>query len=74
MVALSDAEGIRSFIHLPIKQDGEIFGVFNVSFTTVRAFGERELRLFTALAQRAALAVTKARHFDAEQRRADQFR
>ena len=34
----------------------------------------REQRLFTALAQRAALAVQNAQHFAEEQRRAEQFR
>ena len=70
---LALAEGIRSFMHLPIKLDSEVFGVFNVSFTTPRGFGEREQRLFTALAQRAAIAVQNASHFDAEHRRAEQF-
>ena len=67
------AEGVRSFLHLPIRLDNEVFGVFNVSFITPRAFGEREQRLFTALAQRATLAVENARYFDAERRRAEQF-
>jgi ligand-binding sensor domain-containing protein/signal transduction histidine kinase len=53
---------------------GEVFGVFNVCYNEPRAFGEREQRLFTALAQRAALAVQTAQHFAAEQRRAEQFR
>ena len=71
--AFALAEGIRSFMHLPIRLDSEVFGVFNVSFTEARGFGEREQRLFTALAQRAAIAVENASHFDAEHRRAEQF-
>ncbi len=74
-------EGIRSFMHIPIRlategsaQHGEVFGVFNVCYDEPRAFGDREQRLFTALAQRAALAVQNAQHFAAEQRRAEQFR
>jgi len=67
-------EGIRSFMHLPIRLDQEVFGVFNVCYDEERAFGERERRLFTALAQRAALAVQNAQHFAREQRRAEQFR
>ena len=42
VVALALAEGIRSFMHLPIKLDSGVFGVFNVSFTQPRGFGERE--------------------------------
>ncbi len=67
-------EGIRSFMHIPIRLDGEVFGVFTVCYDELRAFGGREQRLFTALAQRAALAVQNAQHFAAEQRRAEQFR
>lgn len=67
-------EGIRSFMHLPIRLEGAVFGVFTVCYKETRAFGAREQRLFTALAQRAALAVQKAQYLAAEQRRAEQFR
>ncbi len=81
-------EGVRSFMHIPIRlagdgsappgadstQHGEMFGIFTVCYDEPRAFGDREQRLFTALAQRAALAVQNAQHFAAEQRRAEQFR
>ncbi|MBL7200563.1 MAG: GAF domain-containing protein [Anaerolineae bacterium] len=62
-----DAEGIRSFMHLPIKIDSEVFGVFNVSFLEPHAFSKDEGRLFLALAQRAALAIEKARLYDQAQ-------
>jgi nitrate/nitrite-specific signal transduction histidine kinase len=67
------AEGIRSFMFLPIKLEGDVFGVFGVNFTKPRAFGQDEQRLFTALAQRAALAIENAQLFKDEQRRAEQF-
>lgn len=54
------AEGVRSFMHIPIKVKGEVFGVFNVNYTNPHAFGADEQRLFTALAQRAALAIENA--------------
>jgi nitrate/nitrite-specific signal transduction histidine kinase len=57
---VTQAEGIRSFMHTPIEIGGQIFGVFNVSYTQPRAFGEDERRLFAALAQRAALAIENA--------------
>ncbi len=66
LAALLD-EGVRSCMHLPIRLDREIFGVFSVCYTTTRAFGDREQRLFTALAQRAALAVQKARLYEEAQ-------
>ncbi len=80
-------KGVRSFMHIPSGwqseggavgeggvSHGEVYGVFTVAYDTSRAFGEREQRLFTALAQRAALAVQNAQSFAAEQRRAEQFR
>ncbi len=69
----AQAEDVRSLMHLPIKIGEQVFGVFNVSYTQPRAFGAAEQQLFTALAQRAALAIQGASHFDAEQRRAEQF-
>lgn len=68
------SEGIRSFMLIPIKVGGEVFGVFNVSFTQPHAFGEGDLRLFTSLVQRAADAIENARLFEGEQRRSEQFR
>lgn len=56
--------GIRSFMHLPVKIKSEIFGVFNVSYTKPRAFGEDEQRLFMALAQRAGLAIENAQLYE----------
>ncbi len=67
------AEGIRSFMFIPIELGSQVFGVFNVNFTKPRAFGQDEQRLFTALAQRAALAIENAQLFKDEQRRAEQF-
>jgi nitrate/nitrite-specific signal transduction histidine kinase len=62
-----DAEGIRSFMHLPIQLDDEFFGIFNVSFTKPHAFGRDELRLFSSLAQRAALAIDNAQLYEQTQ-------
>ena len=62
-----DSEGIRSYMHLPIKTGGEVFGIFDVSFTEPHAFGQDEQRLFTALAQRAALVIEKAQLYEQAQ-------
>jgi GAF domain-containing protein len=51
--------GIRSLVSVPIKLEGEVFGVFNVNSATPRAMGADEQRL--ALAQRAAIAIRNAR-------------
>jgi len=58
---ITGPEGIRSFMHFPIRVGAQVFGVFNVSFLAPRAFGPEERRLFEALAQRAALAIENAR-------------
>jgi signal transduction histidine kinase len=60
-VQIALADGVRSFMHLPIQIDGQTFGVFNVSFTEPHAFGQDEQRLFLALVQRASLAIENAR-------------
>jgi len=69
---VTDAEGIRSFMHLPLQLNGEIFGVFNVSYVQPRVFDEEEQRLFAGLAQRAALAIENARLYHAAEMRADE--
>ena len=64
---ITEPEGIRSFIHVPIKIGGQVFGVFNVDYLQPRAFGGEELRLFMALAQRAALAIENAQLYERAQ-------
>jgi transcriptional regulator with GAF, ATPase, and Fis domain len=46
---ITDAENIRSFIHVPIKVGGKIFGVFNVDYLQPRSFSEEDQRLINAL-------------------------
>jgi len=64
---ITDPEGIRSFMHVPIKTGGQIFGVFNVNYHRPRAFGETEQRLLIALAQRASLAIENAQLYEQAQ-------
>jgi signal transduction histidine kinase len=63
-------EGIRSFMHLPIKIGDDVFGVFSAIYTKLHTFGEDDLRLFTALAGRAALAIENARLYEQAQQMA----
>ena len=58
------SERIMSFMLLPILINDEIFGIFHVSFTERHAFWRDEVRLFTALAQRAALHLENARLYE----------
>jgi signal transduction histidine kinase len=53
-------ERIRSFMHVPIIVDDEVFGIFNVSYTEPQAFEDEDLRLVLALAQRGASAIKNA--------------
>ena len=58
------AEGIHSWMLLPIYIQEQFFGVFNVCSTRSQAFGERDRRLFQALVQRACLAIENARLYE----------
>jgi signal transduction histidine kinase len=64
---ITDPENIRSFMHVPIEIKGQIFGVFNADYAEPRAFGQDEVRLFTSLAQRAALAIQNAQLYEQAQ-------
>jgi signal transduction histidine kinase len=65
-----DSEGIRSLLHVPIRVDGTVFGVFGVNYREPRRFTGQEERLLLALAQRAALAIENARLFERAQGKA----
>ncbi len=66
-VKFAEDEGIRSFMFSPITIGEEVLGVFNVSFEKPHAAGEGELRLFQALAQRAALQIENAHLYEQSQ-------
>jgi PAS domain S-box-containing protein len=61
---------IRSLVSVPIKLEGEVFGVFNLNSATPRSLVTDEQKLIDALAQRAAMAIRNARlHEESEERR-----
>jgi len=64
---ITEPEGIRSFMQVPITVGGEVFGVFSADYVQPRAFGDEERRLFVALAQRAALAIDTAQLYEQSQ-------
>jgi signal transduction histidine kinase/ligand-binding sensor domain-containing protein len=64
---VTEPEGIRSLMHVPLEIGGRMFGVFNVDYVQPRVFGEDEVRLFTSLAQRAALAIENAQLYEQSQ-------
>ena len=58
------AEGIRSFVHLPIVVDHKVVGVFNVGFTRPNLMGDDALRLFSALTHRASISIANMELFE----------
>jgi GAF domain-containing protein len=66
---ITDAEGIRSLLHVPIKVNGEVFGVFGVNYRQPRTLAGDEERVLLALAHRAAVAIENARLFAESQQR-----
>jgi PAS domain S-box-containing protein len=65
---ITDREQIRSLLHVPITVGDEVFGVFGINYCQPRRFNGDELRLLTALAQRAALAISNARLYEQTER------
>jgi signal transduction histidine kinase len=66
---ITDEEGIRSLLHVPIKVNGEVFGVFGVNYRQPRTLAGDEERVLLALAHRAAVAIENARVFAESQQR-----
>jgi len=58
------AEGIRSFVHLPIIVDHRVAGVFNVSFTRPNLIGDDTMKLFSALTHRASISIANMELFE----------
>ena len=58
------AEGIRSFVHLPIVVDHKVVAVFNVSFTKPSLMGDDTMRLFSALTHRASISIANMELFE----------
>jgi signal transduction histidine kinase len=59
---------------VPLKTKDTVIGVLNVESEQLNAFDESDLAVLQSLAHQAAIAIDNARLFDAEQRRAEQFR
>jgi ligand-binding sensor domain-containing protein/signal transduction histidine kinase len=58
------AEGIRSFVHLPIVVDHRVVGVFNISFTRPDFIAEDTVRVFSALVNRASISIANMELFE----------
>ncbi len=64
----------RSELAVPLKTKDAIIGVLNVESDRLDDFDESDLAVLQSLAHQAAMAIENARLFEAEQRRAEQFR
>jgi GAF domain-containing protein/anti-sigma regulatory factor (Ser/Thr protein kinase) len=64
---ITEPEGIRSFMHVPVKIEGQVFGVFNADYLQPQTFSDDQVRLFTSLAQRAGLAIQNAQLYEQAQ-------
>jgi signal transduction histidine kinase len=66
---ITNPEGIRSLLHVPIKVNGEVFGVFGVNYRNKRSLAGDEERVLLALAHRASVAIEHAQVYaESEQR------
>jgi diguanylate cyclase (GGDEF)-like protein len=60
----------QSELAVPLIAEGKVLGVFNVESARLAAFGARDLRLLTALASYAVVAIQNARLYETAQRMA----
>ena len=67
-----DALGVASAAFVPLVVAGEAVGVISFGFEAPRKFAEEERAFLLALGQQAALAVERARLFDAERAARDE--
>ena len=64
----------RSELTVPIKLKEQVIGVLDVQSEQLNAFDESDMTVLQSLASQAAIAIENAQLFNAEQRRAEQFR
>jgi signal transduction histidine kinase len=67
---IAASEGICSVISVPIMIKAQTFGVFGMNYCQPRRFSQEDIRLFQALAQRAAIAIENARLYEQAQQAA----
>jgi signal transduction histidine kinase len=68
---LTEAEGVRSFLHIPLQIERELFGIFHVSRDQPWAISEHEWKLLTTFANLAATAIRNDRLYETLQVRSD---
>ena len=73
-ILISDTAETRSELAVPLKTKSGVIGVLDVQSDQLNGFDESDRVILQSLANQAAIAIEEARLFDAEQRRAEQFR
>ena len=68
------AQGLRSLASVPLSSKGKTFGALYVATYNPREFSAQDIQLLSSIGHQVAVAIENARLFEAEQRRAEQFR
>ena len=55
------AQGIKSYLGVPLKHEGEVAGVLGTMYRAARKFSDQDIELLSLLANHAAIAIEKAR-------------
>jgi nitrate/nitrite-specific signal transduction histidine kinase len=67
-------QGHRSLAAVPLSCKGQVLGTLFAVTRAYRAFSDQDVQLLTSIGHQIGVAVENARFFQAEQRRAEQFR
>jgi signal transduction histidine kinase len=67
-------EGLRSLTSVPLSSKGRVLGTLFAVTHGYREFTDQNVELLTAIGHQIAVAIENARLFEAEQRRAEEFR
>jgi len=67
-------EGLRSLAVVPLRAKGKVLGTLFAVTRGYREFTARDVQLLTSIGHQIGVAVENAQLFEAEQRRAEQFR
>jgi len=70
---VEDLPGSQCQLAVPIIREGQTIGVLSLEGTQVNCFGQDALRFVEHLADHAAIAITNARLFEEERRRAQEM-
>lgn len=68
------SDAIQSWLGVPLIHRGEFLGVLNLDSQRVDFFTQEDAALAQALATQVAAAISAARHYESEMRRAERFR